>query len=509
MPGYIEASLYGLSLWLNYKKRYFPAAIIMLVSQNTAAAYFGLFFGANVPIKSLCLALLMTSMFIFQKRKYWIWGVLMSAAAVAVVNLNSIYHFVEPWQFDLGGERAIIWLADATIFMLSCIVTGYFVFQMRRANENKTIYLRETNHEINRHLAAQSLILDRYSRLPEDDQASVSLRTEELRKIKLAAKSISSVVADGLEIARIESGARDKTEYEAIDLRGLLFDIKEETEVFLQMKNLDLHINIKDSVPEYIVADRIKLAMILSNLIANAIKFSFKDSSIIVNAWKADEQLICQVIDFGKGMNARKRSELFHSLFVTEDNQLIRGNGVGMSMTRRTVELLGGKISVKSEEGKGAAFLVSLPCQQELPADQAPIRWDKKLLREKTILVVDDDAGSRMQMTQLLNNIGAKQVYQADSDVMALRLFAQVKADLIVIDAHLGKIDGIEFAAGLASVPTHNIKAIIVMSSEDSDVIRSKVRQIGAHYIKKPLSAIDFGPFQSAFRKLLSPPVSL
>jgi len=509
LPGYIEAGLFLISFWLNFKRLYFGAAILMLFTQNAAALYFGVHFGLFVPIVSLCIALGLTSIFLFQEPIRWLPGFLLSFLVINAVYFFEKKQLVTPWRFEINEESGIVYLANAVIYSLSAIVAGFYTKQIRSANRYKTKYLTKTNHEINRQVAALTSILDRLNKdkfIAETGKTVLS--SVEMGLLRKYTQNIENIVKGGLQLIKIENGHFERANYESLELESLLADIKEEAEAFLSMKNLLLQFNVHSDVPKVIYTDRNKLGFILSNLVSNAVKFSHKNSSIIVNISKSEEHIIYQVLDFGKGMSRGKLAELFHRLFVTDENQLMQGNGIALPVIKEFVELLKGSINVDSEPGKGACFTVYLPHSSADEAkDQTSFEWDSSLLKGKKVIVVDDDKMGRAFMRSILQQMGGEVILCKDT-LEAEQTFRSIQSDLIMMDVRLGQnVDGLEFIKKMK--PFINNTLVIMHSSEDSDVLRNRIEEAGMTYLQKSLAVDQLESIQRSIRKLMKFPLQL
>ncbi|RXK81691.1 hybrid sensor histidine kinase/response regulator [Filimonas effusa] len=506
LPGYIEASLFLISFWLNHKRKHFLAASLMLFTQNAAALYFGLHFGLFVPIVSLCIALGLTSFFLFQGTIKWLPGFLLSFLVINAIYFSEKSNLIVPWKFQVNEENSIVYLANVVIYLLSAIVVGFYTKQIRAANRYKTKYLTKTNHEINRHVFA---LQDIVNGLPiNKDSGKIVISDSDIRLLKKYIQSIGNVVQGGLQLVKIESGHYERANYEHLELDSLLIDIKDEAEAFLTMRNLRLTFNVDPAVPKVIYTDRNKLGFILSNLISNAIKFSNKNSGIIVNISMSQDSIIYQVLDFGKGMSRLKLSEIFHRLFVTEDNLLVQGNGIALPMIREFVDLLKGRITVDSDLGKGTCFTVYLPNKEEdETVEQGDIKWDGSILKGRKVIAVDDDIMGREFMRKILLQMGGE-VFLCKDTLEAMEAFRSVKADLIMMDIRLERnVDGLDFIKEnyslISGIP------VIMHSSEDSDILQAQIEKAGFIYLKKSLSADDLHNTQRVIRNLMRLPLNL
>lgn len=498
IPGYIEAMAFMCSLYLNYRKQYFWAAVVMLATQNLAAAFFGLQFGAGIPIESLCITLGMASLFIFRDKYTRIASLALSCIAAALVNINDYMQVITPWSFTRTENEMIKWMTDGIIFPLSGIVTVaavYFIRQIQRASDNKTSYLRESYHEMKRSLTSMTMILEKYN---DATSGTKPISQEDYQVMQVATRTMSDMIRDGLNISKIEAGKHNQHELEYIHARTWLEEVKRACSPFCQMKNLAVDMNISSNVPDTFESDRGKLTVILSNLLSNAINFSYKNTVIIVKVTMRNSILTFQVIDYGKGISVDRKAGIFSSLFISEKNGLMEGNGIGMVMTKLYVELLKGEIAVESIEGKGATFTVNIPIKV---IDQIPVLVLHKiqpkpeaslsgLLNGKKIVVIDDDEMSRTIVVRFMQKMGCNAVMEAEDEIAGMEMIVKHVPDLVIIDVRLKGKSGLDVVKELRSYPYSLDIPILVLSSENSDIMQSEVQQAGGTlYLPKPFKA--------------------
>ncbi|MVT09189.1 ATP-binding response regulator [Chitinophaga tropicalis] len=493
VPGLIEAACFFSALVLNYYRHYFQAALVMLATQNLAAVYFGMLFGEGIPIKMLSIALGITAVFIFNDLKARGIGLLVAFISMALLNINDYFHLVEPFSFTTGEHEMIKWLADGVIFALTCIVVMFFVQQNQRASENKTSFLRETNHEINKSLEAILNALDKY-KTDKPGEDTLTIKQKDLKVMKIAAKTMADVVRNGLNLSRIEAGKYDIHENNLIETRNWLADIKNAYTSLANRKGIIIKLAVDADVPQWVESDRNKLTVILSNILSNAIKFSYNDAFVEFNVSAHQSVLTFQIRDFGKGMSKKKETGLFSSLYVSEKNELIEGYGVGMVLTKRYVEFLYGEIMVNSAEGQGTTFTVEVPVKVRdisnpqshnllpFPSASLPI-----ILAGRNILLIEDDTMTREYGIKCLQQLGCTRIDAAADAANGMQKAINNIPDLIILDVQLPDKSGLDFLRELKHDPRLLDVPVIMASSENSDLLRYEVSKAGAAlFLRKP-----------------------
>jgi PAS domain S-box-containing protein len=290
-------------------------------------------------------------------------------------------------------------------------------------------------------------------------------------RIEEASNHLLGIINDILDMSKIEAGKFDLSSSEFHFERMLQrivnvfsFSVEEKRQIF--------KVNIDRTIPEVLVADEQRLSQIITNLVGNAVKFTPKDGSISIDTRLLGEKdSICTiqitVTDSGIGISPDQQSRLFQS-FQQAENSTTRkfgGTGLGLAITRNIVEMMGGKIWVESELGKGAAFAFSVHVKRgegkEHSLRDRGINWNNA-----RILVVDDDQDTLAFFTEITREFGAA-CDTVLSGEEALELIGQGKTyDIYFLDWKLPGVDGIELASllkGNAEVPDDI--AIIVFSA--------------------------------------------
>jgi signal transduction histidine kinase/CheY-like chemotaxis protein len=496
-PGFLETAAFMFSLYLNYRKQYFLSALIMLLTQNLAAVYFGILLGQGISIKMLFISLAITAVFIFRDLHVRGIGLMVAFISMTLLNLNDHFHIITPWMFTSSQHELIKWLADGIIFIITCIAVLFFVQQNQRASENKTSFLRETNHEINKSLEAMMSTVNKYLHQSEEHE-SVTINTKDLQVIGLAARTMSDIVKAGLNLSMIEAGKYDNHEKGLIETRTLLQEIVSAYAALSLKKGITIRMSIDEDVPAVIESDRNKLITILSNIFLNAIKFSHDNSSIEIELGVLESSLLFHITDFGKGINHKRLANFFEEgLYVSERNELIQGYGVGMALTKRYVDFLDGKISVESQLGKGTTFTVEIPVRfhdgHMLDLGRTMSAGvHSSLLSGKCILLVDDDRMTLEYACQCFHILGCKDVsvaHNADEGMGKARL---LMPDLILIDVQLPDRNGLEVVRELRNYKPLQDIPIIAASSENSDILREEAAEAGASlFLQKPYTLHD------------------
>ncbi len=281
--------------------------------------------------------------------------------------------------------------------------------EAEQANQAKSMFLANMSHEIrtpmNAIIGMSHLILNTALTAKQEDYA---------KKIDTAAKSLLGVLNDILDFSKIEAG---KLDIEAVrfSLSETLYSIANLAAVRLQNSAVEMHIQIPPAIPDTLIGDPLRLTQILTNLLSNAVKFTEYGSIVIYVALKEKTQknitLEFHIKDTGIGINAKQKKKLFQP-FTQVDASTTRkygGTGLGLVISRQLAELMKGKISFDSTQGKGTTFTLTLNFGIPKRGDQEnkhPLT--EKDLKDARILVIDDNPAALETLKQILHSFSLR-----------------------------------------------------------------------------------------------------
>lgn len=318
-----------------------------------------------------------------------------------------------------------------------------------------------------------------------------------LEIINNSAYSLLGIINDILDFSKIEAG---KLEIESVQFN--LFRVLERiSDAFVHAvaeKNVEFLMDIADEIPYVLIGDPLRIQQVLTNLVGNAVKFSRRDGTVVLGlqySQVSESEILLKfsVQDNGIGMSEEHLDSMFEP-FSQEDASTTRkygGTGLGLTITRRLVELMGGTISVKSKLGEGSTFFVelrnSIGKKGELDDMVIP-----DLLESMHLLVVDDNSVSREIVSKILKRY-VKQISLASSGEEALKIFdinldTNTPLGLIITDWKMENINGIELAHKIRHEKKSDIP-IIIMSGFSKSSEHDSARKAGINaFITKPLN---------------------
>ena len=328
-----------------------------------------------------------------------------------------------------------------------------------------------------------------------------------LKKISTSSQHLLSLINDVLDMSRIESG-KVKIEEKAVHLPDLVHDVRSIIQPNVSAKRLSLFIDTMDVENEDIITDPLRLNQILLNILSNAIKFTPTGGMISIRIAEkngAPAGRACyefRIKDNGIGMSEEFQKHIFEE-FAREENSTvsgIQGTGLGMSITKNIVDLMGGTIAIESEPGKGSEFIVNLCFAlsgQKVELRQLP------QLEGLRVLVADDDTDTCLSVSTMLSKIGMRPEWTISGREAVIRTrYAMEQGDefsVYIIDWLIPDMNGIEIVRQIRKVIGKSCPIIILTAYDWAD-IEEEARAAGVTaFCEKPL-------FLSELRRVLAEP---
>lgn len=364
--------------------------------------------------------------------------------------------------------------------------------QAEESSKSKEIFLANMSHEIRTPMNA---ILGMARQLQKTQLSHQQLFY--LDTIQKGGEHLLVILNDILDISKIEAGA---LHLEQIGFR--IQDILQQTVQVMhhraQEKGLLLNYTITDTLPEILLGDPYRLKQVLLNLVSNAVKFTEKGSVKIDCGLLPPEDgagICITVTDTGIGMEKIFVDNIFGK-FLQEDKSITRkygGTGLGMSISKQLVELMGGSIYIESEKNKGTTITLQLPmlaasAADLLPKDEGAV--DTGILENKKILLVEDNEMNRLVATMILKHYGAL-ITEAQNGSEAIAAIKASVYDLVLMDIQMPVMDGLE-AAAIIREKLNSQVPIIALTANAIKGESQKCLDAGMNdYLSKPFEEED------------------
>ncbi|MCP1424412.1 PAS domain S-box-containing protein [Paenibacillus xylanexedens] len=318
--------------------------------------------------------------------------------------------------------------------------------------------------------------------------------------IRDSGDALLNILNDILDFSKLESG-KMALAYEPFALRKMLEQVAELFKQRADEKHLEIRYRLNPSIPEFMVGDAIRIRQILVNLVGNALKFTDQGSievavDIIKGRKPEDSVLDFAVQDTGIGIPADKLDQLFQSFSQLHPviNRKYGGTGLGLVISKRLVEIMGGSISVESIEGEGSTFRFAVPAASvDASAEQTASQFHHDRTRQSDkvamrILVAEDHPVNRKILREYLEKLG----YHADvctNGVEAIDAISQNAYDIVLMDIHMPVMDGLKATDLLRRlIPQDRIPPIIAVTGNAKREDKEACLEMGMRdFISKPV----------------------
>ena len=365
----------------------------------------------------------------------------------------------------------------------------------KNANAAKSNFLANMSHDIRTPMNA----IVGYSTLLIKDADDKNKVIEIGKKITYSSQHLLSLINDVLDMSKIESG-RTSLNSDKVDVSEVINNISEIVQVQTKSKKQSFEIKTKGNIPSYIYADKLRLTQILLNLLSNAVKYTEKNGtiSLVVEGYGNNGQtchLRFIVSDNGQGMSSEFVEKIFEP-FSRETNSMtnkIQGTGLGMSITKSIIDLMGGTIDIQSELGKGSVFTVDLIFSVPLDENDDNFFADHEITR---VLVGDDEIDVTENIQSILSDAGLEcdaAIGGLESVDKATRAYEDNNSyDVIILDWKMPDMDGVECVRRIRKEIGKDVP-IFVLSSYDVSEIEDEAKKAGVDlFLPKPFFLSNF-----------------
>ena len=368
-----------------------------------------------------------------------------------------------------------------------------------QSNRAKSEFLSRMSHELRTPMNA---ILGFAQLMAENSRAPLpQAHQRRTRQILNAGNHLLELINEVLDLASIEAG-KITVSLEPVCIAELVEEVLTVVHSLSENYNINLINQIGLDKRVYVLADKTRLKQVLLNLVSNGIKYNRKAGSITLSKqFEEGSRLRIEIVDTGMGIPEDKISQLFEPFNrLGAESGEIEGTGIGMTISKKLVEVMNGTIGVESTVGKGSKFYISLPvvCPVQPGMVESGHVQDKRDLKEEictfTLLYIEDNQANLKLVEDILTDYPEIKLFATTHAVTGINIALAQKPDLILMDINLPEIDGIEALKRLKNFEeTHDIPVIAVSANAmPKDIERTMAEGFKA-YITKP---IDIGKFR-------------
>jgi signal transduction histidine kinase/FixJ family two-component response regulator len=334
-------------------------------------------------------------------------------------------------------------------------------------------------------------------------------RDDILILIKKASATLLQIVNDILDLSKIEAG-QVKLEHLHFDAYRIVDEEMKMIDPQASIKGLSLK-GEKDSPECHVIGDPLRLKTILVNLINNAVKYTEKGAVTVKlkNTKISDDRVLmrCEVIDTGIGIPKNKQSRIFDK-FTQADNSTTRrfgGTGLGLTISKELVELMGGNIGVESEVSKGTTFWFEIAFNigqenmkeegSDTAAAVAAVQFESAVpVKEARILLAEDNVMNQTFMKQLFKILGVKHYQIVENGQQAVEEVQRNNFDLVIMDCHMPEMNGYDATVEIRSLPHQYLSEIPIVAMTANAMPRDEEKCLAMgmnSYISKPFNIED------------------
>lgn len=398
-------------------------------------------------------------------------------------------------RFGSGaGLRMIVVIRDASSLRLAETALRA-QREAEAANRAKTDFLSHMSHELRTPLNA---VLGFAQVMSSDPQFPTTGRQRtQLRHIQAAGRHLHALISDLLDMARIEAGLLS-VQHTVVSLEDALQDVFDLVAPMAEAAAVDVIPPDDRSLRALVHADPTRLRQVLSNLISNATKYNRQGGSVRVETQTLGDRVRIRVIDSGLGMTDQQLSRLFEPYNrLGREKSAVSGTGIGLVVTKKLVELMGGTLEIRSEVDAGTCAEVTLPAAVgDATAARAAVTAPGQLHAADVagvVLSVEDNEVNQILLESLFLRWPRIRLVQAVDGASGLEMARNEHPDLVLLDMNLPDMNGLQFMQAVSADPRlESLKVIALSASAMPEEVESALSSGIVDYMTKPLDVEQF-----------------
>lgn len=378
--------------------------------------------------------------------------------------------------------------------------------ELEKSSRAKSDFLARMSHELR---TPMNSILGFTQLLEMDVQNPLtSYQKDNLRTISSAGQHLLELINEVLDLSKIETGHLELS-IEVINLNELVDNVVSFSKPLAENKGVTLKLQNSQSQEYFAETDSLRLKEVLLNLLSNAIKYNKLNGSVTVSfEEQAEGKIRIGVRDTGHGISAENKLKVFKPFERFDvDSDFIEGTGIGLSISKRLVEMMNGSINFESELREGSFFYIDLPISDKTPTlphikeklNMPNVSTEKR--GNCKIVYIEDILENIELVRQILSHRKDIELFYATNALDGIELARAEMPDLILMDIHLPEIDGLTAFKRLQAIDEMRSIPVVALTSDAMDTNAKKALEMGFHsYITKP---IDIPKFMSLIKSIL------
>lgn len=373
--------------------------------------------------------------------------------------------------------ETMAYVGAVTFFLL--LIFAWIIIRDLTSNQNYRQQLEVLNNENEELLRSKSMLMATVTHDLQTPLGSIigfydliknstinPKQKQYLNNIKESADYILKLVNDLLDFSKLENN-RISIHKTGFNMKSLIENTCKTLEPIALNKNIELNWDIEDTLDSTFLSDPYRIKQVITNLISNALKFT-SEGSVEVTGKIEDNRIYISVIDTGIGIATEKHADVFREFTQAHSGieKKFGGTGLGLTISKKIIELLDGDITLESEEGQGSIFTITLPCE---PCEAAPEETKSQIansfdaLQNKKILIVDDDAVQLTLMKEMFASIRVHITTEINA-ANVVQLLEAEKFDTVLTDIQMPVTDGFELIKMIRNHNNDTIASIPVIA---------------------------------------------
>ncbi|MFV2059452.1 MAG: ATP-binding protein [Gammaproteobacteria bacterium] len=397
---------------------------------------------------------------------------------IGIIGIFIFYHYSKQWSI---GKRQSLLYEQNTL-------------QAEKSNEEKSKFLSRMSHELRTPL--NSII--GFTQLLQLESKG-ELQQEYCSEVLNSSRHLLNLINEVLDLSKIESGQIDLS-IEDLNYYNILKDSISMVSPLTSGNNIKIELKEPENKNSLVAADKTRLKQIIVNLLSNAIKYNKNKGEVIVDTSISGNKVKFSFSDTGIGLTSEQISKLFIP-FNRLHSELtdIEGTGIGLSISRKLIEAMGGEIGVESENNNGSVFWFDLPFVPGSDIDLKKLSTNKNNTIQTEnkenfqIIYIDDNESNLKLVKQIIKQRKNIDIITILDSTKALEIIKSNKTDLILLDIHMPKLDGYEFLKLLQQDSITALIPVIAITASAMDEEKQRGKNAGfKDYITKPIDIKKF-----------------